>query len=256
MTSIRAALVHPLLTTACGDDANALALGYRGRQRGIDVDVLTVHGDQAIPDADVYLLGGSGHIGVPALAERLAASDSFSERVAEGAVVVAINAGLDALGRGITDERSAVIAPALGLLGFTTGRGRFVSEPVVTYPVPELGLPALGGWVQHQVSVTADPADSGLAPFTELEVGHGDRGRSDGVLSGHVIGSRLHGPLLGRNPEVADLVLAWATGRDPLDWPMLAPGAAERARDLRADEDRAAAHSGFRRRLRRSRSHA
>jgi CobQ-like glutamine amidotransferase family enzyme len=249
MTRVRAALVHPLLTTACGDDANGLALAHRAGQRGIDVELHSVHGDQPIPSADVYLLGGNGQVGVPRLAERLAASDAFAARLGDGAVVVAIDAGLDALGRGIADDRGQVIAPALGLLGFTTGRGRFVNEPVVTRPVPELGLPALGGWVQHRVSLRADP---GLASFTELEVGHGDRGRVDGVVSGRVLGSRIHGPLLGRNPEVADLVLAWATGRDPLGWPALQPGAAEQARDLRADEDRAQAQRGLRHRLRRS----
>ena len=249
MTTVRAALVHPLLTTACGDDANGLALAHRAGRRGIDVELLTVHGDEPIPAADVYLLGGNGQPGVPRLAERLAASEVFADRVGEGAVVVAVDAGLDALGRGIVDDRGQIIAAALGLLGFTSARGRFVNEPVVTHPVPELGLPALGGWVQHRVALRADP---GLAPFTDLEVGHGDRGHADGVVAGHVLGSRLHGPLLGRNPEVADLVLAWATGRDPLAWPALPPGAAERARDLRADEDRADARRGVRHRLRRS----
>jgi CobQ-like glutamine amidotransferase family enzyme len=251
VTTLTAALVHPLLTTAAGDDANALALSYRAHQRRLQVDLVTVHGDAPIPAADIYLLGGTGQHGVRALADTLASSDTFADRVGEGAVVVAIDAGLDALGRGLADERGQIIAPTLGLLGFSTGRSRFVSEPAVTLPVPELGLPALGGWVQHQVALRADPD---LSPFAELEVGHGDRGRFDGVVSGHVLGSRMHGPLLGRNPEAADLVLAWATGRDPLGWPTLPAGAAERARDLRADEDRAAAARDLRERLRRIRS--
>ena len=255
MTALRVALVHPLLTVAAGDDANALALGQRAEKRQLDVDLETVHGSQPIPSADIYLLGGSGHAGVPALAEQLAASEVFADQVGAGAAVLAVDAGLDALGRGIVDERGQIIAPALGLLGFTTARGPLISESVVTFPVAELGLPALGGWVRHQVAMCADP---GVEAFATLDVGRGDRGSSDGVVSGHVIGTRIHGPLLGRNPEVADLLLAWATGRDVGDWKPLPPGPQEYARDLRAAEDRASVRgvgvlSG---RLKKSRLHA
>jgi CobQ-like glutamine amidotransferase family enzyme len=237
MTTLTAALVHPLLTVACGDDANALALAHRARQRSIDIEVQSVHGSDPIPVADVYLLGGSGHLGVRLLAEKLAASNVFTERVEAGAVVLAVDAGLDALGRGIADERGQIIAPALGMLGFTSARGRSISESVVTEPVRELGLPALGGWVQHQMSLRPDVD---VRPFARLEVGRSDRGSYDGAVSGHVIGTRLHGPVLGRNPEVADVLLAWATGREMSDWEPLPQGPQQVARDLRAEEDRAA----------------
>jgi CobQ-like glutamine amidotransferase family enzyme len=243
VTALRAAILHPLLTVACGDDANGLALAHRARRRGIDVDVVTVEGTDPIPAADVYLLGGRGQTGVAPLARELAASDVFIERVDAGAVVLAVDAGLDALGRGFVDERGQVIAPGVGLLGFTTAHGAFVSEPAVSFPVPELALPALGGWVQHRVSMHADP---GLEPFVELEVGRSDRDASDGVLRGHVIGTRLHGPVLGRNPELADLMLAWATGREVGAWDALPPGPQEHARDLRVVEDRAVAQQGMR----------
>ncbi len=37
--------------------------------------------------------------------------------------------------------------------------------------------------------------------------------------SGRVVGTYLHGPVLARNPALADLLLTWATGRTlgPLD---------------------------------------
>ena len=253
MTAVRVALLHPLLTVACGDDANVLALAHRATRRGLDVESVAVHGDDAIPTADIYLLGGSGQAGVRPLAEKLAASEVFTDQVAAGAVVLAVDAGLDALGRGIVDERGQILAAGLGLLGFTSARGPFQNDVVVTQPVPDLGLPAMGGWVQHRVSLRVDP---GVEPFVELEVGHSDRGSFDGVRSAqagqHVIGTRLHGPVLGRNPELADVLLAWATAREVLDWEPLPPGPQEVARDLRVDEDRATAsrlQPGFRKRL-------
>ncbi|HKE64244.1 MAG TPA: hypothetical protein VKB59_06250 [Micromonosporaceae bacterium] len=63
---------------------------------------------------------------------------------------------------------------------------------------------------------------------------------ADGAVSGHVIGTYLHGPVLQRNPDFADLLIGWAIGRtlDPVEaqvedavpagavaQPMAAPGA-------------------------------
>ena len=233
---LTAALLHPLLTIACGDDANTLALAHRAMRRDIDVDVITVHGDDEIPSADIYLLGGSGQSGVQRIADLLAASDAFTDRVRSGAVVLAVDAGMDALGRGLVDERGQILAPGLGVLGFTSARGALQDSTVVTRPVPDLGLPAMTGWVQHRVALRPDP---GVEPFVELEVGHSDRGSHDGVVAGHIIGTRLHGPILGRNPEVADLMIAWATGRDVSELPLLPEGPQERAREARIAEDRA-----------------
>jgi CobQ-like glutamine amidotransferase family enzyme len=41
----------------------------------------------------------------------------------------------------------------------------------------------------------------------------------DGAVHGHVIGTYLHGPVLARNPELADLLLGWVLGRplEPVD---------------------------------------
>jgi predicted ATPase len=36
---------------------------------------------------------------------------------------------------------------------------------------------------------------------------------TDGAVQGHVVGTWLHGPVLPRNPELADLLLEWAAGK-------------------------------------------
>ena len=61
-----------------------------------------------------------------------------------------------------------------------------------------------------------------------------DGPRHDGAVSGRVVGTYLHGPVLARNPELADVLLSWATGRelDPLP-----PGWGERVRAQRIAED-------------------
>ena len=49
-------------------------------------------------------------------------------------------------------------------------------------------------------------------------VGNGDGSGTDGVWAGRVIGTYLHGPVLARNPALADRLLAWVVDDlEPLD---------------------------------------
>jgi CobQ-like glutamine amidotransferase family enzyme len=69
----------------------------------------------------------------------------------------------------------------------------------------------------------------GLGPHDASHLAHGGGHAShsvahatiaaDGAVHGHVIGTYLHGPVLARNPELADLLLGWALGRplEPVD---------------------------------------
>jgi len=43
--------------------------------------------------------------------------------------------------------------------------------------------------------------------------GTGDHG--EGVLAGRIVATYLHGPVLARNPALADLLLAWALDVEP-----------------------------------------
>ena len=49
-------------------------------------------------------------------------------------------------------------------------------------------------------------------------VGNGDTGPgtpTEGALAGRVVGTYLHGPVLARNPALADRLLGWALGAGP-----------------------------------------
>ena len=110
----------------------------------------------------------------------------------------------------------------------------------MTRPDASLDLPALIGWEANDLRTVRE--DGARALFT-LEVGSGNRtddavgGTTEGVLAGSVLGTRLHGPLLALNPELADLVLARATHRSE-PWPELESPAVERARRERIAEVR------------------
>jgi CobQ-like glutamine amidotransferase family enzyme len=60
-------------------------------------------------------------------------------------------------------------------------------------------------------------------------VGNGDG--TEGAYAGRVLGTYLHGPALVRNPNLADLLLHWATG--PL--PPMSPQSEELVNRLRQE---------------------
>jgi CobQ-like glutamine amidotransferase family enzyme len=96
-----------------------------------------------------------------------------------------------------------------------------------------MDLPEMSGFESHETRAVLGPDAHTLADL-ELGVGNGD-GTGDGAVAGHVIGTFIHGPILARNPELADQLLSWALGTelDPLPG-----GTAERLRAHRIAEDR------------------
>ena len=72
---------------------------------------------------------------------------------------------------------------------------------------PELfrSLPVLSGYENHAGHTVRDP---GLPALGRVRAGVGNGDGTDGAVSGRVVGTYLHGPVLARNPELADLLLA------------------------------------------------
>lgn len=215
------ALLYPELLGTYGDGGNALVLAQRLRWRGIAAEIVDVTAGEVVPvSCQLYLMGG-GEDGPQALAVRdLRASRALQRSVDRGATVLAVCAGLQILGRQFVGPGGRPHA-GLGLLDCATDRGqgpRRVGELVVE-PRPDLGLPTLTGYENH-AGITSLGPDA--QPLGHVLVGHGnDHGDgSEGVVSGHVVGTYLHGPVLARNPALADLLLSWVVGPlEPLDDP-------------------------------------
>jgi lipid II isoglutaminyl synthase (glutamine-hydrolysing) len=204
-----------------GDGGNLLALDWRAKRRGIETAVRRVALGEPVPIADLYVIGGGEDEDEAIIARRLRADGTLARAVSDGAVVFGVGAGYQILGESFEDLDGA-LAPGVGLLEVRMTRGAFVDRRVVTRPNRELGLPALSGYESHRGRAMLGPA---AVPLAELEIGTGNGGNAprtaatDGAVQGHVVGTWLHGPVLPRNPELADLLLEWAAGKalEPLD---------------------------------------
>jgi CobQ-like glutamine amidotransferase family enzyme len=97
--ALRIAVVYPDLLGTYGDGGNGQILARRAEWRGRAAELLQATSDRPLPDADVYCLGG-GEDGPQVRAARTLMDDgTLARRVGEGAVVLAVCAGFQVVGR-------------------------------------------------------------------------------------------------------------------------------------------------------------
>jgi hypothetical protein len=214
MDDVGIAVLYPELLGTYGDGGNARILAQRLIWRGIPASVVTVAmGDPVPRTCSIYTLGG-GEDAPQALASAALITDGgLTAAVDAGAVVLAVCAGLQVIGTRFRagDEVQA----GVGLVDADSSRPlrtRAVGELVID-PDPELGLPGLmSGYENHASITTLGP---GVMPLGRVMSGVGNGSRVDGYWAGKVVGTYLHGPVLARNPDMADLLLGWAVGDLP-----------------------------------------
>jgi lipid II isoglutaminyl synthase (glutamine-hydrolysing) len=229
--------VYPALSMPQADAGNLRVLEQRAAARGIAVRSVTVQPGDPLPAADLYQVAGAEDEDLPELARRLAAEGTLAAAVAGGAVLLAIDAGFQVVGRNFADAEGRE-HDGLGLLDARSSRGAFVDGGVVGTLTFAAGLPELAGFESHcgRTLVGED-----AVPFARLEVGTGNGGEpaTDGAVAGRVIGTYVHGPLLAWNPALADHLLGMLVGMPLAPLPD-EPGFADEVRDRRIAEARQA----------------
>lgn len=238
-STVRIGLVLPDVMGTYGDDGNALVLRQRLRWRGHDAEIVRITLDDAVPDScDVYTVGGGEDSAQKLASRHLSSSPGLQRAVARGVPVLAICAGMQVFGEwfAVSDGSRA---PGLGLLDVTTTpqATRAIGELVVAPSLAGLTQP-LTGFENHMGATVLGPDAAPLGRVT-AGVGNGvpageqvsSGGLLEGVVQGSMIATYMHGPVLARNPELADLLLCRALGVDAL--PPVEVPAVERLRSER-----------------------
>lgn len=247
-SALRIGVLLPEVLGTYGDSGNAVVLRERARLRGFNAEIVNIGMDDAIAtDVDVYTLGG-GEDSAQALASEVLRRDAGLKRFVDaGRPVLAICASLQLLGHWYEDA-SGTRHPGAGLLDVVTvpqGR-RSIGELRVEPLFEGLSQPLTGfenhgggtflgadaaplGRVVHGSGNTTTPCP---ADFVAADCG----GSVDGAVQGSVVATYMHGPVLARNPELADFVLARALGVElsALD-PLVMPEVDELRRFLLSD---------------------
>lgn len=203
---IRIALVYPELLGTYGDRGNAEVLAWHAARHGLAARLVEVPAGQPVPAGlDAYLLGG-GEDAAQATTARLLRSPAghgLRRAIDEGSAVLAVCGALQLLGRTYTDARGRQLT-GLGLLDLDTAAGapRLVGEVVARTRDGEL----LTGFENHGGRTLLGP---GVEPLGMVMRGNGNNGAdgTEGARQGALIGTYLHGPVLARNPFLAESLL-------------------------------------------------
>lgn len=211
--TVRIAFVLPDLLGTYGDRGNVLVLTQRLNWRGIPSETVTVHASASeVPgQCDLYMLGGGEDVAQVAAVRVLNRGGGFRRAVENGAPVLGVCGGLQVLGTSFMTG-DGLRHEGLGLVDASTepGEGRAIGEITTDSTLPGVGL--LTGFENH---LGRTRLGGGAQPLGYLTggsgIGNGD-GVSEGAVHGHVMCTYLHGPVLARNPKLADLLLEWALG--------------------------------------------
>ena len=232
MTAVRVGHLYPTYLNIYADRGNIAVLAQRAAWRGHSLQVTELGlTDAIVPgEHDFYYIGGGQDREQLLVAPNLAAkADPLREAVIDGgAAVLAVCGGYQLLGRGYRGFHGEHM-PGVGLLPLETvaGERRMIGDVLLECELEPGGRRTLAGFENH---AGRTQLDSGAEPLGRVVAGFGNDGESgfEGCRLGRVIGTYLHGPLLPRNPWLADWLLAQAlahrTGGDP---PELAPLADE-----------------------------
>lgn len=218
-TSIPLVIAHlfPDLLNLYGDGGNVRVLEQRLRWRGISVEVRRVHHGESIDLAgiDLVMMGGS-----PDREQRLASADLVAMRddlrdyVEAGGPLLAICGSYQMLGREWLLDGEQV--EGLGIVDMTTRRpgtsgDRLIDNIALRTPLAD--CPVVG----YENHAGRTYLGQGVEPFGQVVsstgCGNNEETKQDGVRYRNLIGTYLHGPLLVKNPEVADWLLARALDR-------------------------------------------
>ncbi|MBC7766014.1 MAG: DJ-1/PfpI family protein [Hyphomonadaceae bacterium] len=209
--------LYPDLLNLYGDRGNIITLKNRLVWRDMPVEVKTygLNEDIDFEDLDILVLGGGSDREQLLVCNRLKEiKQDFAQYVESNGVVVAICGGYQLLGHYYKLENEKIAG--LGVLDIYTEQGspRLIGNVVVQTDAGEVvGFENHGGRT-HIGSHT---------PFGKVLIGHGNNGtdRQEGVLYKNVLGTYLHGPLLPKNPQLADWLITRAIRRKDAEFEAL-----------------------------------
>ena len=221
---IRVGHLYPEYLNIYADRGNIAVLSKRAalRRHELVVDPIGLGDDVGPGKHDLLYIGGGQDREQTLIAPDLAAKGkTLVEAVSGGTALLAVCGGYQLLGRGYW-ARDGLFLPGAGLFGHETvaGTTRMIGDVLLECELVPGERRTIAGFENHAGQTTLD---AGTEPFGRVLYGFGNDGASgfEGCRLGRAVGTYLHGPLLPRNPWLADWLLsqalAHATRREPLE---------------------------------------
>jgi len=199
--------LYPDYLNIYADRGNIAVLTERARLRGHELAVVPIGIGDAVPGGiDLFYVGGGQDREQALVAHDLTGkAEALREAVEADAAFLAVCGGYQLLGRSYRDVAGEEL-PGIGLLPLDTvaGPSRMIGDVLLDCA---WAGETLAGFENHAGRTRLD---DGAEPLGRVVHGFGNDGDSgyEGCRYRKVYATYLHGPLLPRNPWLADRVLA------------------------------------------------
>ena len=208
------------------DRGNIAVLARRAGWRGYELQVKALGTGASVRpgEHDLFYIGGGQDREQALIAPELARlGPSLRAAFADGAAFLGVCGGYQLLGRFYRDQSGEEL-PGVGLLPLHTvaGSRRMIGDVLLECSLEPAERRTLAGFENHAGRTLLD---EGAEPLGRVVAGFGNDGESgyEGCRLGRAIGTYLHGPLLPRNPWLADWLLAQAVAHRTGEAPTFAP---------------------------------
>lgn len=192
-----------------GDKGNIETLRYRASKRGIHVivDTCTLQEERNIEDYDIFFLGGGADKEQTLIyKDLLARKESILKAKESGTAFLLICGGYQLFGQYYLDQDGQKI-DGLGIYDYYTESSdrdhRCIGNIVVEANIRDKEVTVVG--FENHGGQTKAVSNS----FGKVLVGHGNtyKGEYEGYMDAQTIATYMHGPLLPKNPVIADEVI-------------------------------------------------
>lgn len=220
MALFKLAHLYPDLMNLYGDRGNLICLKKRLEWRGHQCEIIPIARGESLSyqDYDLLLMGGGSDREQGLMYQDLInMADGLWGQIEKGFPVLCICGAYQLLGAYYRSLDGQMLK-GLGLFGFYTQseKGRLIGNILVEIEMGGLKKTVVG-FENHGGRTYME--DRRLKPLGKVLKGFGNNGKDgqEGIWYKNLIGTYLHGPLLPKNPDLADYFIQTMAGRRGLD---------------------------------------
>lgn len=223
---------YPKLLNLYGDDGNVQILTSRAKARGIDTEVINITPETKVNESlmkkiDIVFMGGGPDSSQKGMYEDLVKNKGpfLKKYVEDDGVALFICGSYQLLGNYYKASDGSILE-GVGILDVTTENFGNKKPRCIGNVICEIASELRDDKTFKEVNNLGDTLvgfenhggrtylGEKMLPFAKIKMGHGNNSEdgTEGVLYKNTIGTYLHGPILARNPHLADYLIAKSLG--------------------------------------------